>query len=64
MVERTIRGILNVLLDFGCPLWFFLEEDGTPDGGWQRTATLLRSSPVEWMAALLRLLPVEWIRVV
>ena len=53
-----------MLLDFGCPLWFFLEEDGTPDGGWQRTATLLRSSPVEWMAALLRLLPVEWIRVV
>ena len=28
-----MRGILNVLLDFGCPLWFFLEEDGTPDGG-------------------------------
>lgn len=21
-----------MLLDFGCPLWFFLEEDGTPDG--------------------------------
>ena len=22
-----------MLLNFGCPLWFFLEEDGIPDGG-------------------------------